>query len=118
MENVNGNAPGVNSLCPGDLFDVELSKKDSSLGISVTVLFGKVFIHSLLWPLPLIFSVAHLALNGPWFGFLLESCRLPQCNSESHALHDQPGDKIFPAAFKVTKLSPTNGFSFLLLPFP
>ncbi|XP_008324263.1 tyrosine-protein phosphatase non-receptor type 13 isoform X2 [Cynoglossus semilaevis] len=36
MENVNGNAPGVNSLRPGDLFDVELSKKDSSLGISVT----------------------------------------------------------------------------------
>ncbi|KAK7896520.1 hypothetical protein WMY93_021845 [Mugilogobius chulae] len=36
MENVNGNAPGVNSLHPGDLFDVELSKKDSSLGISVT----------------------------------------------------------------------------------
>uniref|UniRef100_A0A4W6CBS6 Protein tyrosine phosphatase non-receptor type 13 n=1 Tax=Lates calcarifer TaxID=8187 RepID=A0A4W6CBS6_LATCA len=27
---------GVNSLRPGDLFDVELSKKDSSLGISVT----------------------------------------------------------------------------------
>ncbi|XP_055009730.1 tyrosine-protein phosphatase non-receptor type 13 isoform X3 [Boleophthalmus pectinirostris] len=41
MENVNGNAPGVNSLRPGDLFDAELSKKDSSLGISVTVLFGK-----------------------------------------------------------------------------
>ncbi|CAJ1070742.1 tyrosine-protein phosphatase non-receptor type 13 isoform X2 [Xyrichtys novacula] len=41
MENLNGNAPGVNSLRPGDLFDVELSKKDSSLGISVTVLFGK-----------------------------------------------------------------------------
>ncbi|KAM6975314.1 tyrosine-protein phosphatase non-receptor type 13 isoform 1-T1 [Tautogolabrus adspersus] len=40
-ENVNGNAPGVNSLHPGELFDVELSKKDSSLGISVTVLFGK-----------------------------------------------------------------------------
>ncbi|XP_072310859.1 tyrosine-protein phosphatase non-receptor type 13 [Eucyclogobius newberryi] len=36
MEIVNGNATGVNSLCPGDLFDVELSKKDSSLGISVT----------------------------------------------------------------------------------
>ncbi|XP_029300325.1 tyrosine-protein phosphatase non-receptor type 13 isoform X2 [Cottoperca gobio] len=36
MENVNGNAPGVNSLRPGELFDVELSKKDSSLGISVT----------------------------------------------------------------------------------
>uniref|UniRef100_A0A6Q2Z351 Protein tyrosine phosphatase non-receptor type 13 n=1 Tax=Esox lucius TaxID=8010 RepID=A0A6Q2Z351_ESOLU len=32
---------GVSSLSPGDLFDVELSKKDSSLGISVTVLFGK-----------------------------------------------------------------------------
>uniref|UniRef100_A0A8C1ZPB0 Tyrosine-protein phosphatase non-receptor type 20 n=1 Tax=Cyprinus carpio TaxID=7962 RepID=A0A8C1ZPB0_CYPCA len=28
-------------LNPGDLFDVELSKIDSSLGISVTVLFGK-----------------------------------------------------------------------------
>ncbi|XP_035523724.1 tyrosine-protein phosphatase non-receptor type 13 isoform X1 [Morone saxatilis] len=41
MENLNGNAPGVNSLHPGELFDVELSKKDSSLGISVTVLFGK-----------------------------------------------------------------------------
>ncbi|XP_031716160.1 tyrosine-protein phosphatase non-receptor type 13 isoform X2 [Anarrhichthys ocellatus] len=41
MENVNANAPGVNSLCPGELFDVELSKNDSSLGISVTVLFGK-----------------------------------------------------------------------------
>uniref|UniRef100_A0A3B4UZF0 Tyrosine-protein phosphatase non-receptor type 13 n=1 Tax=Seriola dumerili TaxID=41447 RepID=A0A3B4UZF0_SERDU len=36
MENLNGNAPGVNSLCPGELFDIELSKKDSSLGISVT----------------------------------------------------------------------------------
>uniref|UniRef100_A0A8C4F8Q1 Tyrosine-protein phosphatase non-receptor type 13 n=1 Tax=Dicentrarchus labrax TaxID=13489 RepID=A0A8C4F8Q1_DICLA len=36
MENLNGNAPGVNSLHPGELFDVELSKKDSSLGISVT----------------------------------------------------------------------------------
>ncbi|XP_038130998.1 tyrosine-protein phosphatase non-receptor type 13 isoform X2 [Cyprinodon tularosa] len=41
MENVNGNAPGVNSLRPGDLFDVELSKIDSSLGINVTVLFDK-----------------------------------------------------------------------------
>uniref|UniRef100_A0A3B5B3N0 Tyrosine-protein phosphatase non-receptor type 13 n=1 Tax=Stegastes partitus TaxID=144197 RepID=A0A3B5B3N0_9TELE len=41
MENLNGNAPGVNSLHPGELFDIELSKKDSSLGISVTVLFGK-----------------------------------------------------------------------------
>uniref|UniRef100_A0A671VAH9 Protein tyrosine phosphatase non-receptor type 13 n=1 Tax=Sparus aurata TaxID=8175 RepID=A0A671VAH9_SPAAU len=36
MENLNGNASGVNSLCPGELFDVELSKKDSSLGLSVT----------------------------------------------------------------------------------
>ncbi|XP_035463930.2 tyrosine-protein phosphatase non-receptor type 13 isoform X1 [Scophthalmus maximus] len=41
LENLNGNAPGVNSLRPGELFDIELSKKDSSLGISVTVLFGK-----------------------------------------------------------------------------
>uniref|UniRef100_A0A3P8TL35 Tyrosine-protein phosphatase non-receptor type 13 n=1 Tax=Amphiprion percula TaxID=161767 RepID=A0A3P8TL35_AMPPE len=31
----------VNSLRAGELFDIELSKKDSSLGISVTVLFGK-----------------------------------------------------------------------------
>ncbi|CAB1430086.1 unnamed protein product [Pleuronectes platessa] len=36
VENVNGNAPGVNSLRPGELVDIELSKKDSSLGISVT----------------------------------------------------------------------------------
>ncbi|XP_047425832.1 tyrosine-protein phosphatase non-receptor type 13 isoform X2 [Mugil cephalus] len=40
-ESLNGNAPGVSSLRPGELFDIELSKKDSSLGISVTVLFGK-----------------------------------------------------------------------------
>uniref|UniRef100_A0A6Q2WWW7 Tyrosine-protein phosphatase non-receptor type 13 n=1 Tax=Esox lucius TaxID=8010 RepID=A0A6Q2WWW7_ESOLU len=33
---LSGNIPGVSSLSPGDLFDVELSKKDSSLGISVT----------------------------------------------------------------------------------
>lgn len=51
LENINGNAPGVNSLHPGELFDVELSKKDSSLGISVTVLFGKVFTLSLFCPL-------------------------------------------------------------------
>lgn len=43
MESFSGNAPGVNSLQPGDLFDVALSKKDSSLGLSVTVLFEKVF---------------------------------------------------------------------------
>ncbi|XP_063066677.1 tyrosine-protein phosphatase non-receptor type 13 isoform X2 [Engraulis encrasicolus] len=36
MANLSGNAPGVSSLRPGDLFDVELSKLDSSLGISVT----------------------------------------------------------------------------------
>ncbi|KAM6986294.1 tyrosine-protein phosphatase non-receptor type 13 [Aplochiton taeniatus] len=35
-ENLSGKDPGVNSLRPGELFDVELSKKDSSLGISVT----------------------------------------------------------------------------------
>ena len=49
MGNLSGNAPGVNSLQPGDLFDVELSKIDSSLGISVTVLFGKVFTLSSLF---------------------------------------------------------------------
>ncbi|CAN9504277.1 unnamed protein product [Ophioblennius macclurei] len=36
MENLNGNAPVVNGLHPGELFDIELSKIDSSLGISVT----------------------------------------------------------------------------------
>lgn len=30
-------------LKPGDIFDVELAKNDSGLGISVTVLFDKVF---------------------------------------------------------------------------
>uniref|UniRef100_A0A672Q0N2 Tyrosine-protein phosphatase non-receptor type 13-like n=1 Tax=Sinocyclocheilus grahami TaxID=75366 RepID=A0A672Q0N2_SINGR len=33
---LSANSPEVNSLQPGDLFDVELSKIDSSLGISVT----------------------------------------------------------------------------------
>uniref|UniRef100_A0A8C2HKK8 Tyrosine-protein phosphatase non-receptor type 20 n=1 Tax=Cyprinus carpio TaxID=7962 RepID=A0A8C2HKK8_CYPCA len=33
---LNASSPEVNSLQPGDLFDVELSKIDSSLGISVT----------------------------------------------------------------------------------
>ena len=57
-ENLNGNAPVVNSLHPGELFDIELSKKDSGLGISVTVLFGKVFTLSLFCPLfPLILSL-------------------------------------------------------------
>uniref|UniRef100_A0A8C2PXJ9 Tyrosine-protein phosphatase non-receptor type 13 n=1 Tax=Cyprinus carpio TaxID=7962 RepID=A0A8C2PXJ9_CYPCA len=41
-ETLSASSPEVNSLQPGDLFDVELSKIDSSLGISVTVLFGKV----------------------------------------------------------------------------
>uniref|UniRef100_A0A8C5EKV1 Protein tyrosine phosphatase non-receptor type 13 n=1 Tax=Gouania willdenowi TaxID=441366 RepID=A0A8C5EKV1_GOUWI len=41
MENLNASTPGVNSLRPGELFDIELFKKDSSLGLSVTVLFGK-----------------------------------------------------------------------------
>ncbi|XP_046724590.1 tyrosine-protein phosphatase non-receptor type 13 isoform X4 [Silurus meridionalis] len=40
-DGLNGSGPEVNSLQPGDLFDVELFKVDSSLGISVTVLFGK-----------------------------------------------------------------------------
>ncbi|XP_051959846.1 tyrosine-protein phosphatase non-receptor type 13 isoform X2 [Xyrauchen texanus] len=36
METLSASSPEVNSLQPGDLFDVELSKIDSSLGISVT----------------------------------------------------------------------------------
>ncbi|XP_013861930.1 tyrosine-protein phosphatase non-receptor type 13 isoform X2 [Austrofundulus limnaeus] len=35
-DNINGNDPGVNGLHPGELFDVELSKTDSGLGIKVT----------------------------------------------------------------------------------
>lgn len=52
MESLNGNAPGVSSLHAGELFDVELSKIDSSLGISVTVLFDKVFTLSFVSPPP------------------------------------------------------------------
>lgn len=33
---------------PGDIFEVELAKNANSLGISVTVLFAKVFEFSLL----------------------------------------------------------------------
>ncbi|KAJ3605309.1 hypothetical protein NHX12_027358 [Muraenolepis orangiensis] len=40
-EHLSAKGPGVSSLRPGELFDVELSKQDSGLGISVTVLFGK-----------------------------------------------------------------------------
>nr|XP_023684421.1 tyrosine-protein phosphatase non-receptor type 13 isoform X2 [Paramormyrops kingsleyae] len=36
MGKLSDNDPDVNSLLPGDLFDVQLSKKDNSLGISVT----------------------------------------------------------------------------------
>lgn len=57
MENFSGYAPGVSSLQPGDLFDVALSKTDSSLGLSVTVLFDKVFTLSLFFPFPLISSL-------------------------------------------------------------
>uniref|UniRef100_A0A3B5QZH6 Protein tyrosine phosphatase non-receptor type 13 n=1 Tax=Xiphophorus maculatus TaxID=8083 RepID=A0A3B5QZH6_XIPMA len=54
MENLNDNAPGVNSLRPGDLFDVELSKIDSSLGINVTgganttVRHGGIYVKALI----------------------------------------------------------------------
>lgn len=73
MENLNGNAPGVNSLHPGELFDVELSKKDSSLGISVTVLFGKVFTLSLFCPLSPSFCHCCLCVGIcclVWFAFI------------------------------------------------
>uniref|UniRef100_A0A671RBN6 Tyrosine-protein phosphatase non-receptor type 13-like n=1 Tax=Sinocyclocheilus anshuiensis TaxID=1608454 RepID=A0A671RBN6_9TELE len=46
---LSANSPEVNSLQPGDLFDVELSKIDSSLGISVTVLFGKGGSNTTVW---------------------------------------------------------------------
>lgn len=75
-ETLNASSPDVNSLQPGDLFDVELSKIDSGLGISVTVLFGKVsaltfFSFVSLWftlrvcvvfvPLALLFDALRLA---------------------------------------------------------
>lgn len=50
-ETLSASSPEVNSLHPGDLFDIELSKIDSSLGISVTVLFGKVSALSFFSPL-------------------------------------------------------------------
>lgn len=50
-ETLSASSPEVNSLQPGDLFDIELSKIDSSLGISVTVLFGKVSALSFFSPL-------------------------------------------------------------------
>ena len=57
-EHLSGKSPGVSSLLPGDLFDVELSKQDSGLGISVTVLFGKVF-HPLRFFLPPLPFLSH-----------------------------------------------------------
>uniref|UniRef100_A0A8C6KH58 Protein tyrosine phosphatase non-receptor type 13 n=1 Tax=Nothobranchius furzeri TaxID=105023 RepID=A0A8C6KH58_NOTFU len=50
-EILNGSAPGVTSLPQGELFDIQLSKVDGSLGIKVTVLFEKVFTFSLIFPL-------------------------------------------------------------------
>lgn len=70
MESFSGNAPGVNSLQPGDLFDVALSKKDSSLGLSVTVLFDKVFTLSLFFPFPPHFITVSL-VNAAWVWFAI-----------------------------------------------
>lgn len=71
MESFSGNAPGVNSLQPGDLFDVALSKKDSSLGLSVTVLFDKVFTLSLFFPSPHFITVSWGSAAWVWFVVLL-----------------------------------------------
>lgn len=76
MENVNGNAPGVSSLQPGELFDIELSKKDSGLGLSVTVLFGKVFTLSLFFPLfPPHLVTAWVYAAWVWFALLTQNVR-------------------------------------------
>ncbi|XP_028318120.1 tyrosine-protein phosphatase non-receptor type 13 isoform X2 [Gouania willdenowi] len=54
MENLNASTPGVNSLRPGELFDIELFKKDSSLGLSVTggvnttVRHGGIYVKAIL----------------------------------------------------------------------
>ncbi|KAF7670466.1 hypothetical protein LDENG_00124820 [Lucifuga dentata] len=54
QENLDGKAPGVNSLQPGELFDVVLSKGDSSLGINVTggvntsVRHGDIYVKALI----------------------------------------------------------------------
>ncbi|XP_030624009.1 tyrosine-protein phosphatase non-receptor type 13 [Chanos chanos] len=51
---LSASAPGVSSLRPGDLFDIELSKIDSSLGLSVTggsnttVKHGGIYVKSII----------------------------------------------------------------------
>ncbi|XP_028828542.1 tyrosine-protein phosphatase non-receptor type 13 isoform X2 [Denticeps clupeoides] len=81
MGKLSGNGPGVNSLQPGDLFDVELSKKDSSLGISVTVLFGKVFTRSLFFPFFLLTHGFVFCFFPPNFLPLALTCFLKFCSS-------------------------------------
>lgn len=80
-ETLNASSPEVNSLQPGDLFDVELSKIDSSLGISVTVLFGKVsaltfFSFGSLWFTLRVccFCTLSPAFWGSSFGFSFGEC--------------------------------------------
>lgn len=86
MENLNGNASGVNSLHPGELYDIELSKKDSSLGLSVTVLFGKVFtlffVLHLFFPLPRLIQFTCCLV---WFHFLLPCVGRSCGNTNPHA---------------------------------
>lgn len=85
MENLNGNASGVNSLHPGELYDIELSKKDSSLGLSVTVLFGKVF--TLFFVLHLFFPprLTQFTCCLVWFHFLLPCVGRSCGNTNPHA---------------------------------
>ena len=51
---------------PGDIFEVELAKNDNSLGISVTVLFDKVFKCFLHFQQPIVcqFILTYFASKG------------------------------------------------------
>lgn len=67
---------------PGDIFEVELAKNDNSLGISVTVLFDKVFSCFL-------FSTSSSLLYAKFliklFCFQMETCQIfPKIKIESY----------------------------------
>ena len=58
---------------PGDIFEVELAKNDNSLGISVTVLFDKVF-KCFLFSISGSLSYANFLLE--LFCFKKETCQI------------------------------------------
>ena len=93
-EHLSGKSPGVSSLLPGDLFDVELSKQDSGLGISVTVLFGKVFhpLRFFLPPLPFLSHCFFITSLRVYYSF--SSTATSQNNASSRDLLPQPATAL------------------------